>query len=84
MKNILCYGDSNTYGSMPIDFDPIDTDFISSTYRYPEEKRWTTIMQKELGDGYNIITEGLNGRCTVFDDPLEGIIKNIRCFFSLF
>jgi lysophospholipase L1-like esterase len=76
MKNILCYGDSNTHGTKPIDFDMLDVDFIPSTYRYPEEKRWTTIMQKGLGDNYNIIVEGLNGRCTVFDDPVEGIHKN--------
>ena len=76
MKNILCYGDSNTHGTKPIDFDLLDVDFIPSTYRYPEGKRWTTILQKELGNKYNVIVEGLNGRCTVFDDPVEGIHKN--------
>jgi lysophospholipase L1-like esterase len=54
----------------------LDVDFIPCTYRYPEEKRWTTILQKELGNRYNIIPEGLNGRCTVFDDPVEGFHKN--------
>jgi lysophospholipase L1-like esterase len=76
MKNILCYGDSNTHGARPIDFDILDVDFIPSTYRYPPEKRWTTILQNELGEDYNIIVEGLNGRNTVFDDPVEGIHKN--------
>ena len=76
MKNILCYGDSNTHGTKPIDFDMLDVDFIPSIYRYPLEKRWTTVLQQELGDGYNIIVEGLNGRNTVFDDPVEGIHKN--------
>jgi lysophospholipase L1-like esterase len=76
MKNILCYGDSNTHGTRPIDFDMLDVDFIPSTYRYPPEKRWTTILQNELGEDYNIIVEGLNGRNTVFDDPVEGIHKN--------
>lgn len=76
MKNILCYGDSNTHGTMPIDFDLLATAFIPSEYRYPLEKRWTTILSNELGDGYNIIVEGLNGRCTVFDDAVEGVHKN--------
>jgi lysophospholipase L1-like esterase len=76
MKNILCYGDSNTYGAMPVDFDLFDEDIIPGTHRYPEEKRWTTTLQKELGDKYNIIVEGLNGRCTVLDDPIEGVHKN--------
>lgn len=76
MKNILCYGDSNTHGTMPIDFDMLDVDFIPSTYRYPAEKRWTTVLQDDLGEGYNIIVEGLNGRNTIFDDPVEGIHRN--------
>lgn len=58
MKNILCYGDSNTYG------------FIAgSGGRYDEKQRWTKLLQKKLGDDYYVIEEGLNGRTTVFDDP---------------
>ncbi len=59
MKNILCYGDSNTYG-----FDPI------SETRFDRDKRWTGILAKELGDMYHIIEEGLNHRTTVWDDPI--------------
>ena len=57
MKNILCFGDSNTWG-----FDP-------EGGRYPFEKRWVSIASKALGSGYNLIPEGLNGRTTVWDDP---------------
>ncbi|MGN8886772.1 GDSL-type esterase/lipase family protein [Blautia sp. HCP28S3_G10] len=60
MKTVLCYGDSNTYGLMP--------DLVS---RYPREKRWTGILQKELAPEYYIIEEGLGGRTTVWDDPVE-------------
>lgn len=76
MKTILCYGDSNTHGTVPIDFDFLETSFISSKYRLPREKRWTGILQKELGSDYYIIEEGLNGRTTVWDDPVEGVYKN--------
>ena len=76
MKTVLCYGDSNTYGSRGIDFDILETSFIASHYRYPKEKRWTGILQKELGNDYTIIEEGLNGRTTVWDDPIEGAYKN--------
>lgn len=76
MKTILCYGDSNTHGTMPIDFDLLKTSFISSKYRFPIEKRWTGILQKELGTDYYIIEEGLNGRTAVWDDPIEGVHKN--------
>lgn len=60
MKNILCYGDSNTYGMKP-----------GMAGRYEREVRWTGLLQKLLGDGYYVIEEGLGGRTTVWDDPIE-------------
>lgn len=60
MKTVLCYGDSNTWG-----YDP------ASMTRFPRDTRWTGILRKELGDDYLIIEEGLNGRTTVWDDPIE-------------
>jgi len=76
LKTILCYGDSNTYGTIPMNVDILSTAIAPSSCRYPEEKRWTGIMKKELGVEYKIIEEGLPGRTTVFDDPVEGIHKN--------
>lgn len=62
MKNILCYGDSNTYGLSP--------DWIHGNMgRHDISVRWTGRLQKQLGDDWRIIEEGLNGRTTVFDDP---------------
>jgi lysophospholipase L1-like esterase len=29
------------------------------------------VLRRELGDGFWIVEEGLNGRTTVWDDPLE-------------
>ena len=60
MKAILCYGDSNTWGYNPATQD-----------RYPHDVRWTGVLQKTLGNGYKVIAEGLNGRTTVWDDPIE-------------
>ena len=66
MREILVFGDSNTWGYSP-----------HTKARYPEEHRWPCVLQRELGDEYHIIAEGLNGRTTVWDDPLEGgQIKN--------
>ena len=39
--------------------------------RLPPEIRWTGVMQLELGPAWRVIEEGLNGRTTVFDDPIE-------------
>lgn len=60
MKTILCYGDSNTYG--------LKSDL---TGRYPRDVRWTGLLQKKLGEDYYVIEEGLGGRTTVWDDPIE-------------
>lgn len=61
MFNILFYGDSNTWG-----FDP------ETTLRYPFHARWTSICAKLLGDEFNCIPARMNGRTTMFDDPLKG------------
>jgi lysophospholipase L1-like esterase len=60
MKNILCYGDSNTWGYAPED-----------GARHPRDKRWTGVLQNKLGAEYYVIEEGLNGRTTVWEDPIE-------------
>ena len=61
MKTILCFGDSNTWGWSPADLD-----------RYPADVRWTGVLAERLGSGYKVIEEGLNGRTTVWNDPIEG------------
>ncbi|MCH5257750.1 MAG: SGNH/GDSL hydrolase family protein [Lachnospiraceae bacterium] len=61
MKQILCFGDSNTYGLIPKADD-----------RYPWNVRWTSILNEKLGlENYRVIEEGLCGRTTVFEDPLR-------------
>jgi lysophospholipase L1-like esterase len=58
MKNILCFGDSNTWGFAP-----------ENGGRYPQDLRWTGVLRSTLGDGFHVIEEGLNGRTTAFDEP---------------
>ena len=69
MRTILCYGDSNTWG-----FDP------ETGERFPEEVRWPGVLGIKLGDDYRVIEEGLSGRTTVWDDPIEGAYKNGRTY----
>jgi len=61
MVEVLCYGDSNTWGYNPL-----------TKERYEKDERWTGVLQKTLGSDCHIIEEGLNGRTTVWDDPIEG------------
>jgi lysophospholipase L1-like esterase len=58
MRTILCYGDSNTHGASPTDLR-----------RHPRDVRWPGVLRAELGDGYEVIEEGLGGRTTVWDAP---------------
>ena len=60
-KTILCYGDSNTWGWNP-----------ATESRYARDERWPGVLRQELDGGYLVIEEGLNGRTTVWDDPIEG------------
>ena len=61
MKTVLCYGDSNSWG-----YDP------TSKERFAPETRWTGVLAESLGVAFRVIEEGLNGRTTVWDDPIEG------------
>ena len=56
----MCYGDSNTWG-----YDP------ATGERLGREERWPGVLARELGEGYAVIEEGLNGRTTVWDDPID-------------
>jgi lysophospholipase L1-like esterase len=60
MPTILCYGDSNTWGLNP-----------ASGQRYERDQRWPGVLRIQLGHDYEVVEEGLQGRTTVFNDPLE-------------
>lgn len=65
MKTILCYGDSLTWG-----YDP------ATGKRIARDKRWPGVLRNDLCENYFVIEEGLNGRTTLWDDPLHGGYKN--------
>jgi len=60
VKRVLCYGDSNTWG-----YDP------ATRRRFAPDFRWTGVLANRLGPDHLVIEEGLNGRTTRWDDPIE-------------
>src|ERR1700751_6368798 len=58
---IVAYGDSITYGWIPNPNPP--------SARYDFDDRWPGALQKALGNNYQVIEEGLDGRTTDARDP---------------
>lgn len=67
MATILCFGDSNTWGSVP-----------GEERRYGVGERWPAILRDALPAGHALIEEGQPGRTTVRDDPIEGEKNGLR------
>ena len=67
-KRILCFGDSLTWGWVPVEE-------ANPTWRYEREQRWTGALQAALGDGFEVIEDGVSARTTNVDDPLDGRLK---------
>lgn len=66
---ILVYGDSNTFGIGPMEQ-------LSDEPIFSKSDRWPGVMARELGGAFDIVVEGLPGRTTVHDDPIEGAHMN--------
>ena len=61
MIRVLCYGDSNTWGTIP-----------DCTYRHCNvEDAYPALLQKLLGKNYCVISEGLPARTAYCDDIKE-------------
>jgi len=58
-KKVICFGDSLTWGH------------FHSGIRFPLKDRWTYKLQELLGDGYDVVEEGMRGRTTVLDDDAK-------------
>ena len=65
MKNVLCFGDSNTWGAVPVETYGVNR-------RYPLAQRWPSVLQAELGSGWHVVAEGLPARTTVLADAIGG------------
>ncbi len=68
MKHILCYGDSNMWGYNPANGE-----------RYPIHLTWPSLLSARLGENFHVVTEGLPGRTTTCDDPLEPHRNGLTC-----
>lgn len=68
-QTVLVYGDSNTHGSGP-------APDAQSPYRLPYEDRWVNVMARDLGPDVRVIDEGMPGRTTVLDEPVDGPAYN--------
>ena len=74
MKTILCYGDSNTWG-----YDP------RTQERYDHKTRWPMVLKTILNKdappedpAWWVVEEGLNGRTSCREDPVEGDRNGLR------
>ncbi|WP_350654581.1 GDSL-type esterase/lipase family protein [Pseudoalteromonas sp. D48-MNA-CIBAN-0056] len=59
--NILCFGDSNTFGTSPVDGK-----------RLPAHERWPGILAELLGTGHLVIEAGQPNRTLVNNPPFSG------------
>jgi len=57
MRTLVCFGDSNTWGYIP----------GSDGERHPRDVRWPNQLQRLLGDDWEVIAEGLNGRTATYE-----------------
>lgn len=69
-RTLLCFGDSNTHGSPPMESR------VEPYRRYGEDSRWPRVAGAALGAGWTIVEEGLPGRTAQFDDPVMGAWMN--------
>ncbi|MBA6410414.1 MULTISPECIES: SGNH/GDSL hydrolase family protein [unclassified Pseudoalteromonas] len=65
-KNILCFGDSNTWGLNPV-----------TGKRFDENIRWTSLLNKNLGRGFNVIEAGQPNRTLVHNPPFDGVLNGV-------
>ena len=65
MKTILAYGDSLTWGSCP-----------ETGNRHPVSHRWPDVLSEGLGNGFTVLTDGLRGRTTGYDEHLADCDRN--------
>jgi lysophospholipase L1-like esterase len=65
MKTVLAFGDSLTWGTDP-----------ATGLRHPPHSRWPDVLEAELGGEAKVISEGLGGRTTCYDDHTGPSCRN--------
>jgi len=63
VKRILAYGDSNTWGFLPIDFA------VGKLERLPFSESWAGIASAQLAPDFEIVVDALPGRTLGVDRP---------------
>lgn len=66
MPNLLCFGDSNTWGCPPMEADG------AVSGRMGPDLRWPGVALAELGGDWTLVEEGLPGRTTRHPCALHG------------
>ncbi len=67
MTLLLTFGDSNSYGTPPMDS-------LDGHHRFGVGVRWPTVVAATLG--WDLVEAGLPGRTAQFDDPIMGTHMN--------
>jgi lysophospholipase L1-like esterase len=65
IRTLLCFGDSNTHGTPPMERSGIYD-------RFDAETRWPCVARRALGDEWTLVEEGLPGRTAQFPDLMMG------------
>ena len=67
MKNILCFGDSNTFGFIP-----------GSGERYKKDERWSGIISNLLDSDYAVTEAGCNNRTAFCINPAGDLFTGTK------
>jgi lysophospholipase L1-like esterase len=65
MKTVLCFGDSLTWGSD-----------AQTGGRHAREDRWPNVLAAGVGHNVDVVTDGLRGRTTAYDEHLADCDRN--------
>lgn len=66
IKNILCFGDSNTWGLNP-----------QTGKRFDESIRWSALLATKLGSAFKVIEAGQPNRTLVNNPPFNGLVSGV-------
>ncbi|WP_024609710.1 GDSL-type esterase/lipase family protein [Pseudoalteromonas sp. TB64] len=66
IKNILCFGDSNTWGLNP-----------QTGKRFDESIRWSALLATKLGSAFKVIEAGQLNRTLVNHPPFNGLVSGV-------
>ena len=69
-RTLLCFGDSNTYGTPPIHA------LTEPHRRFDAATRWPRLALQHLGEGWDLVEQGLPGRTAQFSDTVMGSHMN--------